>query len=283
MCNLTLKYSLLFSLGLLLTIITPTHKVLAGTLTFGVVPQFGLQKIHEIWDPILGNISIRSGVSLELKNSKSIPEFERNFEDGHFDFLYLNPYHLIIANEAQGYIPIVRDAGRSLFGIIVVRKDSIYKKINQLQGRTIAFPSPNALGAALIPRAEFENKFKLNYKARFVRSHTSVYLNVVLKQADAGGGVYSTLVKQRPEIRDQLRIIYETDKFPPHPVAVHPRVSRKIMENVTSAFLHLGSNEEGRKLLSQIPILRIGPAKLSDYESLKKLGLENYYVRTEAQ
>ena len=245
----------------------------------GVVPQFDTRKIQNIWQPILNALSERTNLSFSLYLSKSIPNFEKEFSAGTFDIAYMNPYHLIVANKKQGYLPLIRDVANELFGIIVVRKDSPIQNIQELEGQKIAFPAPNALGAALIPRAEFVNKYKINIMPIYVRSHSSVYLNVILKQVAAGGGVQKTLQQQKAEVRNQLRILYQTQPVAPHPIAVHPRVSEENRERILKAALALGATENGRVMLRRIPINQIGKARLSDYDELKKLGLEEFYIK----
>jgi phosphonate transport system substrate-binding protein len=195
------------------------------TYTVGVVPQFEPSKITKTWEPILKRISESSGIKLQLSASPSIPEFERQFEAGSFDFAYMNPYHLIVANEKQGYLPLIRDINSSLFGIIVVRKESPLKSVEGLDGKTVAFPAPNALGAALLTRAEFSRKFQIKIKEKYVNSHSSVYLNVLLGQVDAGGGVLKTLSQQPEDVRSQLRVLYKTTEIPSHPFVAHPSIS----------------------------------------------------------
>ncbi|MDM8547692.1 phosphate/phosphite/phosphonate ABC transporter substrate-binding protein [Candidatus Venteria ishoeyi] len=245
----------------------------------GVVPQFDHRRIQAIWQPIIDHIAQSSGVQLKLEGSPDIPQFEKNFSTGNFDLAYMNPYHLLIAHQKQGYKPLIRDTGRSLYGIIVVHKDSPLQKIEDLAGKTIAFPAPNALGAALIPRAEFTHKFHIDVNPRYVRSHTSVYLNVAMGQAAAGGGVQKTLEQQKPEIRNKLRILYQTTAIAPHPIAIHPRVPAVIRKKITNALLQLGASKEGRVILNKVPIKTIGRATLMDYEALKNMGLEDFYVR----
>jgi phosphonate transport system substrate-binding protein len=247
--------------------------------TVGVVPQFEIRRIREIWAPILAAVADRTGIDLHLAGAPSIPRFEKAFTAGAFDFAYMNPYHLIVAHREQGYRPLVRDVDRTLYGIIVVRKDSPLQRVEALDGKTIAFPSPNALGAALIPRTEFARKFHINVTPRYVKSHTSVYLNVLTRQTDAGGGVQKTLEQQDPIVRDALRILYRTTEVAPHPLAVHPRVEPSVREAVRSAFLALGAEEKGRALLADIPIRRIGPASPDDYAPLTEMGLDEFYVR----
>lgn len=249
------------------------------TYTVGVVPQFEIRRIAEIWEPILAAVSERAGIALALAATPSIPRFEAAFAAGDFDFAYMNPYHLIVAHREQGYRPLVRDVGRTLYGIIVVRKGSPLTRVEELDGRTIAFPAPNALGAALIPRAEFARKFHINVTPRYVKSHTSVYLNVATRQTDAGGGVQKTLEQQAPEIRNALRILYKTTEVAPHPLAAHPRVAPAVQKAVQSAFLAMGDGEKGRALLAGIPIRKIGKASLEDYAPLAEMGLDDFYVR----
>ncbi len=99
----------------------------------------------------------------------------------------------LVAAEAQGYTPIVRDGGRELFGVLVVAKDSDIETVEDLEGRSIAYPSPNALGASLLMRADLDRNFGLNYEAHYVSTHSSAYLNVVLGQMDAAGGVMAVV------------------------------------------------------------------------------------------
>lgn len=249
------------------------------SLKFGVVPQFDARRIQTIWQPVLDALEKQSGLRFELIGSPGIPEFEKQFLAGDFDFAYMNPYHLLKAHQSQGYTPLARDVGKTLFGIVVVRKDSPVQDVKDLDGKEVAFPAPNALGAALLPRTEFGEIYKINIQPRYVRSHSSVYLNVVTGQTVAGGGVQKTLQEQPANIRDTLKVIYKTPHVAPHPVVVHPRVDKATSDKVREAFLQLGNSPEGRELLANIPMKKVGRATLEDYEPLKQMGLDKYYVQ----
>ena len=251
----------------------------AGTVyTVGVVPQYEVRQLRHIWQPILNHLETATQERLELKGSPTIPTFEAEFMDGGFDFAYMNPYHLVVANRTAGYLPIVRDVGRKLFGVLVVNKHGSIKEIKDLNGKIIAFPAPNALGASLQMRQELTDLFKINFSSRYVKTHDSVYLNVLLEKAAAGGGVQKTLNQQKAEIKNNLEIIHTTTPVPPHPFAVHPRVPREVVEKVQTAFLAMGTTDTGRKMLQKIPIKEIGTAEMRDYLILEKMGLERFYV-----
>lgn len=250
----------------------------ANTYTVGVVPQFEARKLAAIWTPILSEVSKRAGVTLKLQGSADIPEFEQSFQSGDFDFAYMNPYHSLVALRTQGYEPIIRDGGRQLFGVLVVGVNSPYQTVEDLKGGVIAYPAPNALGASLLMRAVLDRDFGLDYTADFVKTHSSAYLNVALGAADAAGGVMGTFRSLDPEIRDQLRVIYETVRMPPHPLTGHPRVPQDVREKVAQAFLDLAATPDGQELLAQIPFKRAVHASKEDYEVLKALNLEKYYI-----
>ncbi|MEM6308395.1 MAG: PhnD/SsuA/transferrin family substrate-binding protein, partial [Pseudomonadota bacterium] len=127
---------------------------LACDLTIGVVPQFEHRRTLETWGPLIGEFETATGCNVTFATMRSIPEFEDGFRTGAFDIAYMNPYHAIIAYGEQGYRPIVRSGRRFLQGVLVVAKDAPIQQISDLNGKKIAFPAPNALGASLLMRAE---------------------------------------------------------------------------------------------------------------------------------
>jgi phosphonate transport system substrate-binding protein len=272
------QIALMLSLCLLLLAAAVPAWSEENVYTVGVVPQFESRRLHAIWRPILDRVEAATGYKFQLVGSPSIPDFEREFGQGRFDFAYMNPYHLVVANQKAGYLPLVRDRGRQLFGVLVVKKGGGITSPSQLDGKIVAFPAPNALGASLQMRQELVDKFHVTIKPDYVKTHDSVYLNVLLGRAAAGGGVQKTLNQQKQEYRDNLQIIHETDKVAPHPMAVLPSVPEAVRAKVRDALLALGQTDEGKAMLAKIPMKQIGAADMTDYEPLRRMGLERFYV-----
>lgn len=247
--------------------------------SFGVVPQFEARKLAAIWVPILGVLEKRTGYKFNMEGSARIPEFEAGFQRGAFDFAYMNPYHALVALEKQGYNPLVRDGSRQLFGVLVVKRGGPYKKVEDLNGKMIAFPAPNALGASLLMRAELTREQKLKFETLYSQTHTSSYLNVVLGKAAAAGGVMSSLKKQKKAIQESLDILYETKKMAPHPIVAHPRVPKEVVLRVQEALLAMGKDSETANLMAAIPMKEPVIAGTDDYQALKKWGLQKFYVK----
>lgn len=248
--------------------------------TFDVVPQFPAAKIYTTWSPLLQRIGQDAGLCFELRVSASIPEFEQRFLKGESDFTFLNPYHAVLAFQKKKYQPLLADTQDLLTGILVVRSDNPIKNLNDLKGKNVSFPAPNSFAASLLIRAELA-KQKIDVNPVFVKTHSNVYRSVINKDALAGGGVNNTLDNEAPEVRQQLRVLYETPAYTPHPIATHPSVTSEVRERFLKAMVKLSQDEEGQKLLDGINLNK--PQAVSyakHYKVLESLQLEKFLVLT---
>ena len=247
------------------------------TYTFAVTPQFEQRKLIAIWIPIVEEMEKRTGLSLKLTSMMSVPDFEKELAKSTFDFVYCNPYSIIKSVPSPGYIPLVRDK-EPLRGILLVRKDSAITKLSELEGKTVAFPSPNAIGASLLMRADLARLHHITINPKYVKTHSSVYFHVVNGLTDAGGGVETTLQEQEPAVRDALRIIYTTREFPSLPVAANPRVPKSDREKVRKALLELSATEEGKEMFARVPMQEKIATSLDDYAPMRAWGLESFWI-----
>ena len=248
--------------------------------TFDVVPQFPAAKIYTTWSPLLQRIGQDAGLCFELRVSASIPEFEQRFLKGESDFTFLNPYHAVLAYQKKKYQPLLADAQDLLTGILVVRSDSPIKNLNDLKGKNVSFPGPNSFAASLLIRAELA-KQKIDINPVFVKTHSNVYRSVINKDALAGGGVNNTLDNEAPEVRHQLRVLYETPAYTPHPIATHPSVTSEVRERFLKAMVKLSQDEEGQKLLDGINLNKPQAVNYAKhYKVLESLQLEKFLVLT---
>lgn len=247
----------------------------AAEYSFGVTPQFERRQIFAVWTPVLAELERRTGHKFKLVIAPNIPDFERRYNAGAFDFSYMNPY--LVVENPQGYLPLVRDAV-PLKGILVVRRDSAIHSVADLDGATIAFPAPNAIAGSLLIRAELARKFKIAFTPVYMKSHTATYLSVTQGLAVAGGGVQKTLDEQKESVREQLRVLHVTRASPSLPVAAHPRVPNEVREAVREAFLAMSASPETSAVLKDIPMGQAVAASMRDYEPLRELGLGEFFV-----
>lgn len=239
-----------------------------------IVPQFSAITIHKDWTPVLKKLTEKTGLEFELLFDSSIPNFEVSFSKGIPDFVFLNPYHMLLARKAQGYIPLVRDSDKMLTGRLFVKNDSPIMSINDLNGKTLAFPAPNAYGASLLIQSSLK-KNNIEIKPVYVSTHSNVYRAVLMGDVMAGGGVNNTFQREPDNIKNQLRLLYETQESAPHPLAAHPRIAEAIRHRLTTAFIELSKMPENMELFKAIQMSKPVEADfLKDYQPLEALRLE---------
>lgn len=247
-------------------------------LKVGVVPQFEQRQLFRNWRPILSELEKITGLKFELVGSPKIPVFEKEFNEGAYDIAYMNPYHVLNAYKAQGYLPLVRDS-KKLRGVLIVNNKSSIKSVRQLMNKVIAFPSPNALGASLLMRSILIEQFGITFQSKYVQTHSSVYLHVAKGLVDAGGGVDRTFYRQSDLLRSNVRVIYQTPEIISHPVVIHPRISVATRKLIKNGLLQLFKTKPGKKLFKNIPIKNLVTTNIGDYKPLEKYNLGKYFEK----
>ncbi len=248
---------------------------LSGPLRLAVVPQLTPVEMTRFWAPIVDALG-RNGTPCELVVYPSIATFEPEFMKGRADLVFLNPYHMVMARRAQGYEPLLRDT-RPLEGVLVVKKDSPVKQLEQLKDHRISFPAPNAFAASLYIRSVLERQYHLPFEAHYAQNHRNAVRQVLNGDSAAAGVVRTTLEKEPPEVRQSLRILYTTPELSPHPLAVHPRVPAELRKVITQLMLDAAKDPARKSLMAGIQMPDpVAAHYRADYAPLEKLKLEKF-------
>lgn len=251
----------------------------SGTYVFAVVPQFKPAQMQSEWGPILERVSRETGYKLKLVIAPSIVKFESELNKAVPDFAFVNPYQAVMGMKGSGYQPVLHDK-KPLNGILVVRKDSPYKKLQDLDGKIIGFPSPNAFGASLYMRALLSESNPIKFTPRYLNNHNLVFKHVALGHVQAGGTVNSAFNDETPELRDQLTVLFKTPDVASHPIVVHPRVPANVRKSVIASLLGMQQDVEGRAMLADIRFPNPVDANYqNDYQPLEKLNIHKYLVQ----
>jgi phosphonate transport system substrate-binding protein len=246
--------------------------------SLAVVPQFTAVEVNRDWMPLLDRLQRDSGLALQLKMTPSIPRFEAEVLAGLHDFAFMNPYHAVLAARAQGYVPLVRDT-KLLTGILVVRKDSPIQTLQALEGASVAFPAPNSFGASLWMRALLAEREKVRITPVYAQTHSNVFRQVMRGSVAAGGAVNKTLQQEHDEVRNDLRVLFETPGAAPHPLCAHPRLPGPVAQALADALLKVGSDPAGQALLQAVQLANPVRADYArDYRPLEGYKLDKYVV-----
>jgi phosphonate transport system substrate-binding protein len=257
---------------LILVLLAASPAMAEKIYSFGVVPQETASQLAANWAPILATLSEKSGLRVEFATAPDIPTFERRVAAGEYDFVYMNPYHFVVFNAKPGYHALARARGERVRGIVVVRKDSIYKDLRDLSGSTLAFPSPAAFAATLLVSAELR-RHDIDFKVKIVKSHNSVYRDVVKGLYPAGGGVPRTFQLLDESISKQLRILWTSAEFTSHAIASRPDMEEVVRVRLLKAMGDMSEDAEARKQLARIGFNGFEPARDKDWDDVRRLGI----------
>jgi phosphonate transport system substrate-binding protein len=243
------------------------------TFTFGVVPQQSASEIARLWTPILAYLSEKTGIRLHLETAKDIATFEQRLMAEEYDFAYSNPLTYVARHHAHGYEAFAKERDRTLVGILVVRKDSRYQSLADLAGTDLAFPAEAAAAASVIPRAHLD-KSRIAFTPHYVGSHDSVFLTVAKGLYAAGGGVTKTFDLLQPAVRDQLRVLWTTPGYPPHPFIARRGVPADAIARLQAAMVAADADPAGQAALKPSGFNGIGVARDSDYDPWRALDVK---------
>ena len=165
----------------------PSKTVPARTYSLGIVPQHKAADLAARWVPLLQYLSARTGLHVEFRTARDIPTFEQQLAQGEYDFAYMNPFQYVLFQQKSGYRALARQRAYGLRGIVVVRADSPYRTLRDLEGQALAFPAPSAFAASILTRAQLRAE-GVRTTPSFVVSHDSVYYGVVNRLFAGGGG-----------------------------------------------------------------------------------------------
>lgn len=240
------------------------------TLTFGIVPQQSATRLARMWGPIINYVKETTGVTIRFSTTKDIPTFEACLAEKAYDLAYMNPYHYVVFSSLSGYDAFAKQADKRLRGILVARADAPIESLEDLEGSDIAFPSPAAFGASVLPRGELSAN-GVAFNPKYVKSHDSVYRAVAAGLTKAGGGVLRTWNAADPEIKKQLRVFHTTESYTPHAFAFSKTVSKDVQLAIKAAFIRVVVDDP--EAVQSIGMSGIIPAADHDWNDVRSLDL----------
>ncbi|MDO6687001.1 MULTISPECIES: phosphate/phosphite/phosphonate ABC transporter substrate-binding protein [unclassified Agarivorans] len=272
--KMQIKVTVLLVAILLVILAIISSSAEAKSYTFGIVPQQSATRLALQWSPVLDAVSDTSGYQVEFKTAPSIPEFEKRLANGEYDFAYMNPFHYQVFSASPGYKAFAKTKDKKLNGIIVVRTDSDINitDVQQLNGKTLAFPAPRAFAASVVTRGYLEQQ-GVAFVPKYVGSHDSVYRAVAAGLYPAGGGIPRTFANGDADVTDQLTVLWESPDYTPHAIAAHPEVPAEVVKKIQQALVEMENKPEQQALLDGLKMKGFEVAKDKDWDDVRQLSI----------
>ncbi|MCX6073682.1 MAG: phosphate/phosphite/phosphonate ABC transporter substrate-binding protein [Campylobacterales bacterium] len=240
---------------------TKTYKpsaVLAqeGELIVGIHPYLNAQKTFLAYEPLFHYFEENlKGVHFRLETSLDYADYERKLYSGHFDVALPNPYQTLKAVE-YGYRIVAKVKPDSEFrGIIVARKESHIRFVEQLRSKAISFPASTALAATMMPKLFLYEKglnVDRDSSPRYVGSQYSSIMNAYSGDTVAAAtwpSPWKTWQQENPDKAAQMEVIWETPILVNNGLVVRSNLDASTVQKIVESLCALDKHPKGRNLL----------------------------------
>lgn len=268
--------------------ITRSHAKNKNTLVFGFDLRSSPQEDARQYLPFLKYLEVETGYKFKLhftsKNSSIVDDLGEN----HVQFAAIGADTFIKANERYNVIPLVRGLnmkGKAEYqSVFVVSPNSEIKKLEDINGRHLAFGSRASTQGHLIPRIVLSKK---NIKIRsfsnisYTGSHRNCADSVISKHSDVCT-MQDTMAKFL-EKKGLLRIIYTSNYYPSSGIATNQDVPVEVVNKVKKALLNFKPQTNNKKGLykwerTEMP-LGFTIANIADYSELRKWSIKLGFIQ----
>ena len=239
---------------------------------FGIHPLHNPKRLHLVFGPLITYLSEEiPEVSFKLEASRNYAAYDEKLYAGKFHFSLPNPYQTINSLK-HGYKVFGKMGDDENFcGIILTRKDSDIKDVKDLLGKAVSFPAPTALAATMMPQyLLYEMGLDINkdIDILYVGSQESSIMNVFLGNTAAAATwppPWLALAKERPELRRELEIKWQTAPLLNNGLVVRNDVPQVIIDKVSKLLFNLHKSDKGRNILENLELSKFESASNDSY------------------
>lgn len=214
---------------------------------FSPVNQYGIELTAKYWNPIIDHVSRRSGVRLALKLGRTSADTTTYALANEVEFLFSN--HLFSPErERLGWRVFARRSTPPIHGALVVLSGSALRRLEDLEGRAVGFPGPEATVSYKFTYAKLLER-KVNIQVVF-GGNTDGALAQLASGKVAAVGVNTQLADgwARREGR-LLRELWRSGPVYDLPLLAARTVPEADLQAVKAAFIGMTQDAEGRQVL----------------------------------
>ena len=220
-----------------------------AALRFSPVNQYGIELTASYWNPIIDYVSGKSGVKLQLKIGRTSADTTAYVLTNEVEFVFSN--HLFSPDRDHlGWKVFGRRDTPPLRSQIVVLADSPLQKLEQLAGQPVAFPGPEALVAYKFSYAALLNR-KIPVEVVFAGNMDGAFAQLASGKARAVGANSQLTEGWSKRENQPVRVLWQSEPLHDLALMASRKVAPKDLQAVSKAFLEMGKDPQGQKVLAR--------------------------------
>jgi phosphonate transport system substrate-binding protein len=238
-------------------------------LAFGVLNQQSPARTAERWNPILHYLASVTGVPLQLRMGPTVQDTNAMMARGDFDFVFTN-HNFQPEFDHVGFRVVARWGGDPICGVLAVPVDSAVRDLRGLDGKRIAFPSPDAFVGYAVPVMALRQA-GVGFVEIFAGNQEGVLAQLKARRVDAGAVNSRVLVQYQDREKVRFREIFVSGGYPDLAVIAHPRVPAATVEKVRQALLGLKDDPRAAPVRTHVGFKGFDPANDRDYDGVRRV------------
>lgn len=250
-----------YALSIALVLAGPAMAADTPVYNFSPVNQYNLQVSASFWNPIVRYVSHKSGVRLNLKLGRTSADTTSFILTREVDFAFTN--HLFSPERVKmGWTVFGRRDAAPVRAQIVVPADSSVHTLADLAGGAVVFPGPEALVAYKVTYAELLRE-KVAVTPIFAGNMDAAFTQLFSGRARAAGANSQLVQNYAGREGKDFRVLWTSAPFNDLALMASKRVPPAQVRAVAQAFLGMGNDPEGRKILEAASALIHEPKPVS--------------------
>lgn len=217
-------------------------------VTIGIVPSSNPAEMIKNFQPMKGYLEKEMGVTIAVVIPKDYYGLIRAMKEKKVDIGLYGPFSYVMAERELKLEPMVikykKGMGTSYHSLIIARKNSGIKTIEDLKGKRVAFVDPGSTSGFVFPFALFSSR-NIDIKqyfalSKFSGSHDNVVLDVLNGKVDAGAAddlVFNKMMEAGQFNKDDLVVVWKSEPIPASPFVARGDLDRGVKEKFKLAML----------------------------------------------
>lgn len=223
----------------------------------GLIPTEGGADIVARFAPLMQHLQTTLGIEVQGVSASDYAGLITAMSHKNLDFAYFGPKSYVEAADRSGAealaleLNMEKEAG--YYGIVIVRKESPYKNMEDCKGKVFAFTDPNSTSGCLVPNILFARDMKVKperyfREIKFSGSHGASILavkNGAIDVAATNNIDLDRMIEKGQVSRDDFRILWTSELIPGAPMAARKDLPESLKAAFTGALLKFNANKEG--------------------------------------
>jgi phosphonate transport system substrate-binding protein len=215
-------------------------------LVFGVVPYISPTQMVEQYTPLKEHLARALGRPLALATAPDFRAFVDRTQHGEYDVVFTAPHMGRLAQKRDG-LRVVAQTGHNVTVVVITRKDSGIRTLDDLRGRSMAIGSRTSMVYQIVDEALRQRQIVQGKDVRVVDtpSFSNVLQAVARGDADAGTTGAAMWEATPAEQKKDLVEIFRSSPRPGFFMLVHPRLGEAAIGKLQAAAYAFGNTPAG--------------------------------------